>query len=194
MSRESLLDKAIVKAKKAEDWQLVEWLRMARSGENVARWYSEKLREAHRSVRKVLDENAKLQQKLSICQESEQEKTIEYLREEIIDWEDKYRAIVADNVKLRKQANFEHFQLGEMKKAASMMLDEFVALETDNVKLKELVANYSAAAKYLCGHSHCNECNLDCASVFGDVPSGWDCARMLLDKRARELGVKVNYK
>lgn len=111
-----------------------------------------------------------------------------------VNLEDKLVQLENENDKLRKQANFEHFQLGEMKKAASMMLDEFVALETDNVKLKELVANYSAATKYLCGHSHCNECNLDCASVFGDVPSGWDCARMLLDKRARELGVKVNYK
>lgn len=62
----------------------------------------------------------------------------------------------------------------------------------ENRKLRELVAKYSAAAKYLCGHSHCNECNLDCASVFDDVPSGWDCARMLLDKRARELGVEVD--
>lgn len=61
----------------------------------------------------------------------------------------------------------------------------------ENDELRELVAKYSAAAKYLCGFSHCNECNLDCASVFGDVPSGWDCARMLLDKRARELGVEV---
>lgn len=67
-------------------------------------------------------------------------------------------------------------------------------LEAENTKLRELIAKYSAAAKYLCGFSHCNECNLDCASVFGDVPSGWDCARMLLDKKARELGVKVNYK
>lgn len=64
-------------------------------------------------------------------------------------------------------------------------------LEVENAKLRKLVAKYSAAAKYLCGHSHCNECNLDCASFFDDVPSGWDCARMLLDKRARELGVGV---
>lgn len=61
-----------------------------------------------------------------------------------------------------------------------------------NAKMRELVAKYSAAAKYLCGFSHCNECNLDCASVFGDVPSGWDCARMLLDKKARDLGVEVD--
>lgn len=66
------------------------------------------------------------------------------------------------------------------------------ALAAENSKLRELIAKYSAAAKYLCGFSHCNECNLDCASVFGDVPSGWDCARMLLDKKARELGVEVD--
>ena len=62
MSRESLLDDAITKAKEAEDWQLVEWLRMARGGESAARWYSDKLREAHRTERKLLDENAKLRE------------------------------------------------------------------------------------------------------------------------------------
>ena len=46
MGRETLLDDAIAKAKEAEDWQLVEWLRMARGGESAARWYSKKLREA----------------------------------------------------------------------------------------------------------------------------------------------------
>lgn len=55
MSRETLLDEAIVKAKEAEDWQLVEWLRMARGGESAARWYTEKLREAEA-------ENAKLRE------------------------------------------------------------------------------------------------------------------------------------
>ena len=62
MSRETLLDDAIAKAKEAEDWQLVEWLRMARGGESAARWYSDKLREAHRTERKLLDENAKLRE------------------------------------------------------------------------------------------------------------------------------------
>lgn len=46
MDRESLLDDAIAKAKETEDWQLVEWLRMARGGESAARWYTEKLQEA----------------------------------------------------------------------------------------------------------------------------------------------------
>jgi len=62
MSRESLLDEAITKAKEAGDWQLVEWLRMARGGESAARWYSDKLREEHRTERKLLDENAKLRE------------------------------------------------------------------------------------------------------------------------------------
>ena len=35
MSRETLLDDAIVKAKEAEDWQLVEWLRMRELGVEV---------------------------------------------------------------------------------------------------------------------------------------------------------------
>ena len=62
MSRETLLDDAIAKAKEAEDWQLVEWLRMARGGESAARWYTEKLRDARRVERKLLNENTKLRE------------------------------------------------------------------------------------------------------------------------------------
>lgn len=62
MNRESLLDEAISKAKEAEDWQLAEWLRMARGAESAARWYSDKLREAHRSEREVLNENRRLRE------------------------------------------------------------------------------------------------------------------------------------
>lgn len=62
MSRETLLDDAITRAKEAEDWQLVEWLRMARGGESAARWYTEKLRDANRTIRKMLNENAKLRE------------------------------------------------------------------------------------------------------------------------------------
>lgn len=62
MSRETLLDEAIAKAKECGDWQLVEWLRMARGGESAARWYSDKLRDAHRIERKLMDENAKLRE------------------------------------------------------------------------------------------------------------------------------------
>lgn len=58
MSRETLLDDAIAKAKEAEDWQLVEWLRMARGGESAARWYTARLRELE-------DENARLRSCLS---------------------------------------------------------------------------------------------------------------------------------
>ena len=62
MGRETLLDEAIAKAKEAEDWQLVEWLRMARGGESAARWYTKKLREASRAERKLLDENESLRE------------------------------------------------------------------------------------------------------------------------------------
>lgn len=65
MSRETLLDDAITKAKEAEDWQLVEWLRMARGGESAVRWYTEKLRDADRTTRKLLNENAKLRELVS---------------------------------------------------------------------------------------------------------------------------------
>ena len=92
-------------------------------------------------------------------------------------YEDELKHALTENAKLREQVDAAHM---------SRLLTE-----NENASLRELVAKYSAAAKYLCGFSHCNECNLDCASVFGDVPSGWDCARMLLDKKARELGVEV---
>jgi len=62
MSRETLLDDAIAKAKEAEDWQLVEWLRMARGGESAARWYTERLRDANRTIRELMNENAKLRE------------------------------------------------------------------------------------------------------------------------------------
>lgn len=58
--KDELLDKAIVKAKETEDWQLVEWLRTARGSESATRWYSGKLRDANRVKRRLLNENAKL--------------------------------------------------------------------------------------------------------------------------------------
>ena len=67
MSRETLLDDAIAKAKEAEDWQLVGWLRMARGEEAAARWYTEKLLEAWRAERKLMNENAKLRDELDLC-------------------------------------------------------------------------------------------------------------------------------
>ena len=62
MSRETLLDEAIAKAKEAGDWQLVEWLRMARGGESAARWYTAKLGEARLDMSKLMTENAKLRE------------------------------------------------------------------------------------------------------------------------------------
>lgn len=67
MSRETLLDDAMRKAKEAEDWQLVGWLRMARGEEAAARWYTEKLLEAWRAERKLMNENAKLRDELDFC-------------------------------------------------------------------------------------------------------------------------------
>lgn len=46
-------------------------------------------------------ENVKLQKEL-ITRTSEQEKVIECLRQENIDWENKYCALAAENAKLRK--------------------------------------------------------------------------------------------
>lgn len=103
---------------------------------------------------------------------------LKYMASIVNDLHEKNDQLKAETAKLREQVDAAHM---------SRLLTE-----NENESLRELVAKYSAAAKYLCGFSHCNECNLDCASVFGDVPSGWDCARMLLDKKARELGVEVD--
>lgn len=43
-----------------------------------------------------------LRQELAIREASEQEKVIEYLRQENVDWEDKYRALAKENTKLRE--------------------------------------------------------------------------------------------
>lgn len=56
------LDEAIAKAKADGDVQLVEWLRQARGADAAARWYTEKLRDANRTIRKLLDENDKLRE------------------------------------------------------------------------------------------------------------------------------------
>lgn len=85
--------------------------------------------------------------------------------------------LLDDNTRLQELVNDDELHMRKV-------LDE-------NARLRELVAKYSAAAKYLCGFSHCNECILNCVPIFGDVPSGWDCARMLLDKEMRELRVEV---
>jgi len=57
-------------------------------------------------LRKQVDalqaENAKLREELAIRKVSEQEKVIECLRQENIDWEDKYRALASKNAKLRE--------------------------------------------------------------------------------------------
>ena len=45
MSRETMLDEAIAKAKASEDWQLAEWLRAARGSLDSARWFTKKVDE-----------------------------------------------------------------------------------------------------------------------------------------------------
>ena len=68
------------------------------------------------------------------------------------------------------------------------------AWQAENAKLRELIKKYMSAARYLCKHKGgCDTCNLDCASYFGADPHGWDCARVLLDSDARELGIEVDY-
>lgn len=47
-------------------------------------------------------ENARLRQELAIREASEQEKVIDYLGKECVDWEDKYLALAGENAKLRE--------------------------------------------------------------------------------------------
>lgn len=51
-------------------------------------------------INQLRDENTKLRQELAMREESEQEKVIKYLQQECVDWEDKYRALAAENAKL----------------------------------------------------------------------------------------------
>lgn len=53
-------------------------------------------------------DNERLRQELAICEESEQEKCIECLRQENIDWEDRYRTLANESAKLRELV--EHLQ------------------------------------------------------------------------------------
>lgn len=55
----------------------------------------------------------KLREELAIREASEQEKVIEYLRQENIDWEDKYRALAAENAKLLELVRFIIHQCNE---------------------------------------------------------------------------------
>lgn len=76
MSRDTLLDEAIAKAKADGDVQIAEWLRQARGANAAARWYTEKLRDLE-------DENARLRSCLS-------------------DDADNARQIMGENAKLRE--------------------------------------------------------------------------------------------
>lgn len=50
--------------------------------------------------KQLREENERLRQELAIREASEQEKVIDYLSGQSVDWEDRYRALVSDNAKL----------------------------------------------------------------------------------------------
>lgn len=54
-----------------------------------------------RRIDELCQENEQLRQELAIRESSEQEKVIDYLGEECVDWEDKYLALAGENAKLR---------------------------------------------------------------------------------------------
>lgn len=55
-----------------------------------------------RRIDELCQENEALRLELAIREKSEQEKVIDYLGKECVDWEDKYLALAGDNAKLRK--------------------------------------------------------------------------------------------
>lgn len=55
----------------------------------------------HCDIGRLETENARLRQELAMRRESKQERVIDYLRQECVDWEDKYRALAAENARLR---------------------------------------------------------------------------------------------
>lgn len=64
-------------------------------------------------IDELCQEVERLRQELAIREASEQEKYIDYLRHENVDWEDKYRSVVAENAKLRELVNgLEHCSQG----------------------------------------------------------------------------------
>lgn len=84
------LDEAIAKAKADGDVQLVEWLRQARGADAASRWYTEKLRDANRTIRKLLDENDKLRKlvkHLHECEEHDDCEGCEYEADDVCDFE-----------------------------------------------------------------------------------------------------------
>ena len=110
MSRETLLDEAIIKAKECEDWQLVEWLRMARGGEAAARWYTEKLLEAWRAERKLMNENAKLREENGRLEQEMMTRCGEC--EAMLDCDECLRADASQ--KERKRLDYENAKLKEL--------------------------------------------------------------------------------
>lgn len=59
LSRDEQLDKAIAKAKAAEDWQLVEWLRAARGSEDSARWFTQRINQLKAENEQLREQLAK---------------------------------------------------------------------------------------------------------------------------------------
>lgn len=141
MSRDTILDDAIIKAKEAEDWQLVEWLRMARGSESAARWYSDKLREAHRVERKLLNENAKLRNQLHDQQDTAQHNFVRNAREykRVCDENDRLRELVRDMWRFTSAACKKHPRLFDPSAQGGQMV-QLNAIDAFEQRMRELGA------------------------------------------------------
>lgn len=85
-----------------EHRQLAKWLTELKMARVCAFAEIPQMAQTINENRELKAENERLRQELAIREESEQEKTIESLRQENVDWEDKYRALAFDNAKLRE--------------------------------------------------------------------------------------------
>lgn len=57
-------------------------------------------------IEELQAENGSLRAELGVYKGSAQEDVIDYLRQECVDWEDAYRAVVSENAKLRELMTF----------------------------------------------------------------------------------------
>ena len=122
--------------------------------------------------KQLREENERLRQELAIRKESEQEKVIDYLSEQSVDWEYRYRALVSENAKLEKRlAQYGLFReaVGDPAVEFANLRRELHRVECENEKLRELVCDMWDVALH--------------PQLFGDGS--------YLLRRMRDLGIEV---
>ena len=131
----------------------------------------------------------RLRQELAIHEASEQEKYIDYLRHEDVDWEDKYRSVVAENAKLRDEYTKLAQHTIEVESDLCDYIGQYdptdafvVAVGKENVKLRELVMAFDWCTENFDMPDKCDRCPLPQSSNLEPECELW----------MRELGVEVD--